>query len=288
MLKQILWTACVTPFTVSGDAIDYKSLEKLLDIQAESGNGIVLLGSTGEGLSFTDAERRQLVTFVCTLKIKAPVLVGVPSSNLYQALEWMEFCRDFPIDGYLMTTPIYTKPGVMGQTLWFETLMNKAHKPAMLYNIPSRAGISLHTETVQNLSQHERFAAIKDSSGTVDSLVAYKMVAPEIAVFCGDDYMMPSMAAEGAAGLVSIASNAWPVATRWYVVQALKSEYNTHSKVWWQASKAILAASNPIPIKALLHDLKLIEHDTVRLPLSIQDLPSRENLRQIHQLIAGV
>ncbi|NSX83164.1 4-hydroxy-tetrahydrodipicolinate synthase [Wolbachia endosymbiont of Atemnus politus] len=297
-----LWTACVTPFDYSGDSIDCSSLQRLLTIQAEVGNGIVLLGSTGEGLSLTDSEKCTLVEFVCKLELNTKIIIGVPGVNLHQTLKWLDFCKDMPIHGYLMTTPIYTKPGIMGQTLWFEKLLEKAHVPAMLYNIPSRAGINLHAETVRNLSSHEKFWAIKDSSGTVDTLIEYKKVAPNIEVFCGDDNMIPDMAAKGAVGLVSVASNIWPRIVHKYVKQCLLSSLSpqritlesrattqmvgnnvkSSADFWQQACKALFIASNPIPTKALLHDIGLIEQKTVRLPLSTEDLPSIETLRQVN------
>ncbi|MGL9732999.1 MAG: 4-hydroxy-tetrahydrodipicolinate synthase [Wolbachia sp.] len=301
LLSTFLWTACVTPFNCIGDRIDYCSLQRLLTMQAEARNGIVLLGSTGEGLSLTDSEKRTLVEFVCKLALNTPIMIGVSGVNLYQVLKWLDFCKDMPIHGYLMTTPIYTKPGIMGQTLWFEKLLEKAHVPAMLYNIPSRAGVNLHTKTVRNLSSHEKFFAIKDSSGTVDTLIEYKKVAPNIEVFCGDDNMISDMAAFGAIGLVSVASNIWPHVTHKYVKRCLLSFQNmtleskkktttqmtgdnikSSMDIWQQVCKELFIASNPIPIKALLHDIGLIEYKTVRLPLSTEDLPSIETLKQVN------
>lgn len=283
---MFLWTACVTLFNHNGDSIDYQSLQRLLAMQAQAKNGVVLLGSTGESLSLSEYEKRILVEFVCKLKLNTKIIIGVPGVNLYQTLEWLDFCKGMPIHGYLMTTPIYAKPGIMGQTLWFEKLLEKAHVPTMLYNIPSRAGVSLHAETVRNLSSHEKFWAIKDSSGTVDTLTQYKKVAPNIEVFCGDDNMIPDMAAKGAAGLVSVAANVWPRVVHEYVKQCMSGE-NPQADSWQQACKTLFTASNPIPTKALLHDIGLIEHKTVRLPLSTEDLPSIETLRQANKMILG-
>ncbi|QKX01857.1 4-hydroxy-tetrahydrodipicolinate synthase [Wolbachia endosymbiont of Cruorifilaria tuberocauda] len=303
LLSPFLWTACVTPFDYRGD-IDYRGLCRLLMMQAKAENGVVLLGSTGECLSLTDHERRTLVNFVCELELSMKIIVGVPGVNLYQTLEWLDFCKDMPIYGYLMTTPIYTKPGTVGQTLWFEKLLEKAHVPAMLYNIPSRAGVSLYVETVHNLSNHEKFWAIKDSSGTVDTLVEYKKVAPNIEIFCGDDNMILDMATYGAVGLVSVASNLWPCIAHEYVKRCLlplqgmamksrdeisaqmtRSLAKDLTNIWQQACKALCVASNPIPIKALLHDIGVIEYGTVRLPLSTEDLPSMETLRQANKIV---
>ncbi|MDN5248115.1 MAG: 4-hydroxy-tetrahydrodipicolinate synthase [Wolbachia endosymbiont of Tyrophagus putrescentiae] len=287
MLSNFLWTACVTPFNWNGDDIDYESLHRLLIAQADSENGIVLLGSTGESLSLTNTEKRTLVEFVCQLKLNIKIIVGVPGVNLHEALEWLDFCKDMPIHGYLITTPIYTKPGIIGQTMWFEKLLEKAHVPAMLYNIPSRAGTSLYPETVRNLFNHEKFWAIKDSSGTVETLVEYKSIAPNIEVFCGDDNMIQATAAMGATGLVSVASNCWPHITRKYVQKCLQGE-KLPIDSWWKACKSLFTASNPIPVKALLCDIGLIDHKTVRLPLSAEDLPSIEILKQAHDLLTDV
>lgn len=286
MKSTFLWTACVTPFNCNGDSIDYSSLQRLLTMQVKAENGVVLLGSTGESLSLTDSEKHTLVEFVCKLKLNTKIIIGVPGVNLYQTLEWLNFCKGMPIHGYLMTTPIYAKPGIMGQTLWFEKLLEKAHVPVMFYNIPSRAGINLHAETVGNLSSHEKFWAIKDSSGTVDTLAQYKKVAPNIEVFCGDDNMISDMAAYGAAGLVSVASNVWPYVAHEYVKKCLNGR-NPQADIWQQACEALFIASTPIPTKALLHDIGLIEHQTVRLPLSTEDLPSVEKLRQVNKMILG-
>lgn len=282
MLQQILYTACVTPFSANSEAIDYQSLERLLRMQEAASNGILLFGSTGESLSLTLNEKKEIMHFVADLKLKTEIIVGVPSYNLELAVEWIDFANQVPIQGYLITTPIYTKPGIMGQTKYFECLLEKATHPVMLYNIPGRAGVRLHPEAVKNLAHHPNFMAIKNSSDAVESLVDYKIAAPNIAVYCGDDYMMPAMAIEGACGLLSVASNAWPEATRNYVQNCLQLK-QMEGKLWWQACRALFTASNPIPIKALLKDIGIIANDSVRLPLNMEDLPSRATLLKYHK-----
>jgi len=303
MLKQILYTAVVTPLkeeSSNESSVDYKGLGKVLKSQEEAGNGVILLGSTGESLSLTTHERSAVVEFACQPEnnIKGGMLIGVPGHNISEALDWLDFCNDMAekhpnaIQGFLMTSPIYTKPGSLGQTKWFEALLNRAQKPAMLYNIPGRASMKLHPETVANLKDHQNFLAIKDSGGTIESILDYKTVAPDIAVYAGDDYMMAAMAAEGAVGLISVASNPWPKVTRKYVEACLKfnqanTEFNK-GKIWWAAIKALFSDSNPVPVKALLKDIGMIESDFVRLPLSQGDFSKskRQELLNIHNIIS--
>lgn len=281
-MKQILWTACVTPFL--NNKVDYKSLKSTLILQNSAKNGILLLGSTGEALSLSVEEKKEIVNFVCDLQLSSEIIVGVPGIDLLAAIEWMQYCNDLPINGYLITTPIYAKPGIIGQTLWFESLLDHANKPCMLYNIPSRAGVKLYAEVVENLMQHDKFWAVKDSSGNVNSIAEYKILSPEVEVFCGDDYMMPAMVAFGASGLISVGSNVWPKAVRSYV-KGLISGVDVDLKVWWHAFKSLLTASNPIPIKALMSEIGLISSAEVRLPLHADDLPASDLLINMHNQI---
>ena len=55
-------TVLATPFTADGSGIDTETLRRLVDWQIESGShGLIPLGSTGEFLSVSDAERTQIV-----------------------------------------------------------------------------------------------------------------------------------------------------------------------------------------------------------------------------------
>lgn len=287
MLNKRLWTACITPFDSSGTEVDYTSLEKLLRLQAKSELGVVLFGSTGEGLSLSDQEKRKILQFVIDLKLDLPIICGVSSHNLPQALEWIDFCNNFPIAGYLIPTPLYTKPGVIGQTLWFEKLLDKALHKVMLYNIPSRTGVKLYTETVKNLKDNDKVTAIKECSGTFETMMEYQIAAPEIKIFCGDDGLLPSMMLAGAFGLVSVASNVWPKETKSYfdACYGRQSLKTVDLAVWWQATKALFSATNPIPLKALMLDAGLIEHATVRLPLSVEDFKNLHELHELHKQI---
>ena len=289
--KQILWTACVTPFDRSGNKIDYTSFKHCLNLQNKNKNGIVLLGSTGENLSLTNNERQKIVEFACNLNLQTKIIVGIPSYNLNYALDWIEFCNNLPITGYLMTAPIYTKPGIIGQTYWFEKLLNKSKYHSILYNIPSRTGMKLHNETVKNLCQHKNFIAIKNSSDLIQSSMEYQNIAPNIEIFCGDDYMMPAIASIGGIGLISVASNVWPSATRKYVKYVLNDDFKLclnkkyTLKIWWESCKALFLASNPIPLKILMKKNKIIKNETVRPPLNKNDFKFIKLLLKYNKII---
>lgn len=285
MIEQKLWTACVTPFLAEEKGIDWKSLMHLLYRQEEAGNGILLLGSTGEALSLSWQERRALIEKACSLELQVPILVGVPAATLEESLAWIDFCNSLPLAGYLIAPPSYSKPGAWGQIHWFTALLNRAHHPVMLYNIPSRTGVSLLTQAVCKLKSHEQLVAIKEASGTLESLISYQNVAPHLSLFCGEDRMLPAAVAMGACGWVSVSANLWPTAASCYLRELLSGHF-PEPTLWWNAHTALSSASNPIPVKALLSDLQLICSYLVRSPLDSDDLPSLDPLRKAHRAIS--
>ena len=155
-----LWTALVTPFNKM-DEVDYPVLETLVNEQINANNAILLLGSTGEGLALTLQEQKSIVEFVCSLKPSVPLMVAVGGVNLAQQVQWVEFCNSQPIDALLLASPLYAKPGLLGQTHWFDTLLNNTELPCMLYNVPSRSAVHIEPQTLLNLTHHPHLWALK-------------------------------------------------------------------------------------------------------------------------------
>ena len=273
-----LWTAVVTPFS-SDDSIDWTSFERLLRMQAEAGNGIVILGSTGEGLALSPTERKELIERSLSYKLNTPILAGVSGFDLAGVKDYLAFCEGTALDGYLMVCPLYAKPGPKGQTEWFRTLLDAVDKPCMLYNVPSRTGIKLTPSVLSDLASHRNLWALKEASGSLGDFQAFQNANPDVALYSGEDSLMPFLASLGAKGLVSVAGNVWPRETNAYVQASIAGQHESLFPVWTDASRALFTAANPIPAKALLKDLGLIPSDTVRAPLSLTDFNDLESLR---------
>lgn len=276
MKNPELWTALITPMKEDG-SVHYDDLKNLIARQEKAGNGILILGSTGEGISFTEEEKRQIIQFVASLKPDVPIMAGVGGNLLNQQLEWVDYCNQLNIDSYLLVTPLYSKPGFHGQLNWFQSLLEKAQKKCMIYNIPSRTGVKLKPGVLQKLKDHPMMWAVKEASGSVDEYREFRDAVPDLPLFSGDDGLLPKFAIEGCAGLVSVAANVWPDATHRYVDLCLSGEMKELLPAWRDAVKMLFSAPNPIPAKRLLHQKKEIHTDTLRPPLSKKDLPSLDS-----------
>lgn len=284
MIETKLWTALITPMKSDG-GIDFKSLERLVRIQEKAGNGILLIGSTGEGLALSEDEKRQVLDYVSSLNPKVPLMAGVGGMNITLQEKWIEYCHSLSIDAFLLVTPLYAKPGPKGQVAWFTRLLDKAEKPCMVYNIPSRTGIELTPEIVDELKDHPNFWSIKEASGNLSDYREFRRYAPEIPLFSGDDAMLAFFQPAGCAGLVSVASNVWPEATNLYVEKCLAGDTGSLFPLWKRAVDALFSASNPIPAKRLLHHKGEITSPALRLPLVETELDDDSELVKIDKEI---
>ncbi|WP_412471422.1 4-hydroxy-tetrahydrodipicolinate synthase [Halobacteriovorax sp. RT-1-4] len=281
-----LWTAVITPLNADL-TIDLDSLESILREQEKAGNGILILGSTGEALNLNLEERKNILNFVIDLGLKVPLMCGVGGINLTETCEWVSYLDGLAIDAYLMVTPLYAKPGAEGQYEWFKALMDVSNKPVMLYNVPSRAGIELSFEAVKRLNKHKQFWAIKEASGSPEKFAKYVEAAGDLGrVYSGDDGMLPEFTPLGAKGLVSVASNPWPAQTHAYTVACLGGELSEEeTKMWVESSNAMFVASNPVPAKWLMKENGQIKDASLRPPLSIKDMKLEANVLNANKKI---
>jgi len=280
-----VWTALVTPMLSDG-AVDFPTLQILAKNQENAGNGIVLLGSTGEGLALTADEQFSVVESVCQLSLTTPIMVAVGGYNLAAQLAWIKRCNLLNIAAYLLATPMYAKPGAVGLTQWFYALFEQSDLPCMVYNVPSRSGVDIPLATMEAIQDHPNCWAMKEASGDLNTFLAYKKQCPEVALFSGEDAMMPYLAGAGVKGLVSVAGNVWPEATNHYVNLSLSGQHQGLFPVWQNAIEALFQVANPIPLKVLMQQKSMIKHASLRAPLTEQEIPKNHNLLMVDQTIS--
>ncbi len=281
-----LWSAVITPMNEDG-SIDFDSLQAVLEAQNDAGNGILILGSTGEALNIDEKEAKEVLEFACRLKRNVPLMCGIGGINLKSTLNWTEYLNTLNIDCYLVVTPLYAKPGDIGQYNWFKSILDCAKKPCMLYNVPSRTGKDMSLSAVEKLSHHQNFWAIKEASGSVEKFEQYvKACGGNQAVYSGDDALLPDFTKVGAKGLVSVAANSWPKATHMYTRMCLDNSLSSEDiEMWKEATESLFVASNPIPVKWLMAHDNQIKCANLRAPLCLDDMCEVDRVKKNHHNI---
>lgn len=185
-----LWLPLVTPFR--DGALDEASLRRLVrHYVARPVDGLVLAATTGEGLTLEPCETERLVFTVRDEAGKArslPVCLGLSGSNTSALLHTLDSTARWPVDGYLISCPYYSRPSQRGLELHFRALADRAGHPVLLYNIPYRTGVNLGNEAMLRLADHPNIAGLKDcSADRSQSLDLLRRRPQDFAVLTGED-----------------------------------------------------------------------------------------------------
>jgi 4-hydroxy-tetrahydrodipicolinate synthase len=108
-------------------------------------------------------------------------------------------------------------------------------------------------------------------SVNIERFAEFREALPRHQIISGDDGMLPFFATLRCDGLVSVASNVWPVETKLYVERCLTQNMDGLLPLWDKATRALFLASNPVPVKALLHHKGWIKTPELKLPLHHED-----------------
>jgi 4-hydroxy-tetrahydrodipicolinate synthase len=262
------FTALVTPF--ANGKVDFKTLGKLIESQIGAGiSGLVPCGTTGESATLTEQERKDIIkATVETAGRRVPVIVGTGSNDTRETTERTAFAKEVGADAALLVTPYYNKPTPQGLFQHYKTVAEQVDIPIILYNVPSRTGVSLPVETVAALSQIPNIVAIKEASGNL-AYASEIMESCKITVLSGEDSLTLPILALGARGVISVVSNILPHQTEELVRAYLNGKTERAREIHFQMlplMRALFVETNPAPVKEAMAYLGLIEPE-IRLPL---------------------
>ena len=276
-----LGTALITPFKAD-KSVDYEALASLLDTQLTgSVDYIVVLGTTGEAATMTTEEKREVREFIVQYTKQhplpngqnIPLVLGVGGNNTQQVISDLRAMRDVLILDFtaiLSVCPYYNKPNQEGLYQHFCAVAEASPIPVILYNVPGRTGVNLLPETVMRIyeAQPDKIAGIKEASGNVEQikhlieLSAVSHQPSEFLVISGDDGIACEVMEAGGAGLISVASNAFPE-DFWHIVH---DKDRAQQAKYAEMVRLLFAEGNPVGIKAVLAQNGLITN-SLRRPL---------------------
>lgn len=273
--------ALVTPF--KGGKVDKKALKGLLDFHIQNRTDVIIpCGTTGESSTMSHDEHREVMDFVVgTVGGKTPVICGAGSNNTEEALGLAQYAKKIKADGILVVTPYYNRPTQEGLYRHYEYLARKVEIPMVLYNVPSRTGVSLAPATIARLSKIPTIVAVKEASGNLDQ-VDQIMELCDIAVLSGDDSLTIPMMSIGARGVISVTANIVPQLVRDMVHRALDGNWDEARQLHrelYPLSKTLFLETNPVPVKTALGLMGKIQPE-IRLPLCKMSEENEKKLRE--------
>jgi len=278
-------TALVTPFTSSG-AVDQAGVKRLAKRQIDAGvHFLVPCGTTGEAPTLSAAEKRRVVELVVAEAAgRVPVLAGAGGYDTREVVESARAMHAAGAAGLLSVTPYYNKPTPEGLYRHYEAIAEATPLPIVVYNVPGRTGCNVDPATLARLATIPNVAGVKEASGNMTQICeAVKAVPADFLVLCGDDALtLPAMAV-GARGIVSVAANELPAEMTQLVEAAEAGDFSFAREIHARLLPLMLAnfaESNPIPVKAVMAQMGLIE-EHFRLPMVPARPETREKLARV-------
>jgi 4-hydroxy-tetrahydrodipicolinate synthase len=274
-----VYTAAVTPLKPDS-SLDLEAVPVLLRFLASRGShGALIFGTTGEGPSFSPAEREQLLRSVRVFRQQVPgfrLLAGTGTPSLGETIDLTKLAFSLGFNGVVVLPPYYfRKVNDDGLFEWFSEVIRRAVPSqgyVLGYHIPSVAGVGFSLDLLKRLKDAfpRQFAGIKDSSHDADlARLLGAHFGNEMLVLNGTDSYLQLAMENKAQGCITAAANliSPDLRTVWDAVQAGNDPTEIQARV--TAQRHVLEKYQPFAptLKALMHRLHNLPRWNVRLPL---------------------
>jgi len=173
--------------------------------------GFVVLGSNGEAVHLTRAEKRAVLQAAReTIPRGRLFIAGTGAQSTRVTVQLTQEAADLGADAALVTPPHYYRPRMDTAALarHYFALADAAPIPILIYNMPAYTGIDLTAEQILQLAQHSNIVGIKDSGGSLAKIGAVIYGAPEgFQVLAGSaSFLYPAMALGAVGGVCALAN----------------------------------------------------------------------------------
>ncbi len=264
-------TALVTPFL--DGKIDFSSVKKILSCQLDSGiNGIVVGGSTGEGIMLNDLEYRDLLDFVIKfVKGRIKVFASCTSITTSHCVLLAKVAQDLGVDAVMCAPSPYVRASQAGIVKHFRFLHDSIGIPIILYSVPQRIGVDFNDESIVEIALMPRVSAFKDAGSDLQRILRITQLLPEdkLNFLCGNDADFLAFSVNGGSGCISVASNAVPrsmVSLYHLILEERYSQALLQHRVMMNLYKILCIENNPAALKYVLFLMGLCSEET-RPPL---------------------
>ncbi len=272
------FTALVTPFAGDG-TLDEAAFRRLVRWQILAGiDGLVPCGTTGESPTLTADERERLIAATVEVarerasRDRVRVVAGTGTNDTATTIRATRRAAELGADAALVVAPYYNRPDSRMLDAHFRAVADEGDLPIVVYNVPSRTGANVDADTFLRLAEHPRVVAVKEASGNLDQIARICRDRPrDVAVLAGDDAWTLPVLAMGGDGVVSVASNEIPGELVALCAAAGAGDWDAARRIherWLPLFQGnFRGGPNPVPAKAALVLMGLLDSDAVRAPL---------------------
>ncbi len=253
------FAAVVTPWR-NGE-LDLESFEPYIERLIVNGiSGIVVCGTTGEAPLLNESERKKLISAAVSIaNDRISVIAGVGGVDTNSCIAQVKATQQSNVDALMVTCPYYVKPSQEGIFQHYKAIHDSTKLPLLLYNVPSRTGVDIATDTVKRMVKYlPRVCGLKEATNNLVRIteLTKSFPADRFQVLCGNDEIMPAAFAMGACGAVSVTANITPMECVNMYKEFFAGNHKEFAKirdVLQPIHDAMFIEANPVPVKYALH-----------------------------------
>lgn len=273
--------AIVTPF--NGLEVDYDALGSLIEMHiANKTDAIVICGTSGEASTMPNEEHIAVIEYaVKKVAGRLPVIAGTGSNDTAHAIYLTKAAADAGADAILSVTPYYNKANPRGLVEHFKAIANCCDLPIILYNVPSRTGMTISIPALKELAEVDNIVAIKEASGNIGYVAEIAANVPELHIYSGNDDMIVPIMSLGGKGVISVVANILPEETHNICQKYLDGDTTGSLKLQLEMLDVInnlFIEVNPVPVKTAM-DILGYKVGNLRLPLAPMAEANYEKLK---------
>jgi N-acetylneuraminate lyase len=207
-----IYPAIVTAFDDHGE-FDPSAMRRIVQHQLAAGvDGFYLCGGTGEGMLLTVPERQAVLeTVLDEVAGRAGVIAHVGAFQTADTLELARHASRVGVDAIAALPPAYFyTPDTLALVRYYTSLAEASQVPLLIYNIPSRMGITMTRDLYDQLLQVPNIIGMKDSSGAVYAMGLFFAGGKTSVIFHGEDTVLLGGVLAGACGGIGATYNIMP------------------------------------------------------------------------------
>ena len=243
----------VTPVTQDG-RLDVEAVKRIVEFFAQAGVSPLLMGTTGEGNSVSQADGRLLVETAVNTRNQCSrqqascsmlIYAGLTGNCFAEQVQQAEVYTALGADVIVATLPTYYALTEEQMYDYYKTLADCITGPLMLYNILATTHMSIPVDVVRRLADHPNIVGLKDSERDLERMAQCIGIATgrdDFAYFCGWAAQSAHSLELGGNGIVPSTGNYVPemfsqlfeaaVQGDWTTANRLQDETNDIAKIF--------------------------------------------------------
>ena len=251
--------AIITPYTEDG--INFEELGRIIDDQIENHtDAIVITGTTGESATMSNEEHKEAIKFAVEhTRGRVPVIAGTGSNETRVAIEFSKYAEEAGADALLVVTPYYNKCTQQGLIRHYTLIADSVNIPIVLYDVPSRTGVSIQTATYAELAKHPNIVAVKEANGDLSKILRLRAACgDDLVVYSGNDDQIVPILSLGGQGVISVLSNVAPQVAHDMCQLYFDGKVEESAKLQIEYADlidALFCEVNPIPVKVAMRKM---------------------------------